>query len=104
MIVTTGNEVEMGKITQYLGVVRGNCGAGNRNRARNHRRILKPLGGGNISKSGRTSAKPHGKKHLTECSPTRKRSAQMPLSVFATTQPNFRKAQQRFWLTGRRLS
>ena len=23
MIVTTGNEVEMGKITQYLGVVRG---------------------------------------------------------------------------------
>lgn len=47
MIVTTGNEVEMGKITQYLGVVRGivvratGIGAG-------FIGGLKSLGGGNI--------------------------------------------------------
>jgi uncharacterized protein YbjQ (UPF0145 family) len=47
MIVTTGNEVEMGKIVQYLGVVRGivvratSIGAG-------FIGGLKALGGGNI--------------------------------------------------------
>lgn len=47
MIVTTGNEVEMGKITQYLGVVRGivvrATGLG-----RGIVGSFKALGGGNI--------------------------------------------------------
>lgn len=47
MIVTTGNEVEMGKISQYLGVVRGivvrATGIG-----RGFIGGLKALGGGNI--------------------------------------------------------
>jgi len=64
MIVTTGNDVEMGTIVQYLGVVRGivvratSIGAG-------FIGGLKALGGGNIENL-RASAKRRGRMRLTE--------------------------------------
>jgi hypothetical protein len=102
MIVTTGNEVEMGKIVQYLGVVRGivvrspSIGQGIVGG-------LKSIIGGNIEaysqvcEAARLEAFNRMLKQAHEI-------GAMPSSECATTRPNSASRQPKFWLTARRSS